>query len=111
MTRAIVPLAVLFIGVATASARADDRPIAGDLLRLKAPANAAGRRFVFRALRDPGISTDVGDPRTAGATLEVTGTGPGDGTSGVVPLPAAGWKGLGKPAGNKGFRYVERTGA
>ena len=102
-------IALLLIGLAGRAAAAD-HVIAGDLLRLKDPANQAGRRFVFRAARDTGVGSTVGDPRVTGATLEVTGVGDGNGATGPIDLPAARWTGIGNPAGSKGYRYEDPTG-
>ena len=108
--RSGVRVALLTVGLA-ASAVAADRPLHGDVLRLKDPTHPAGRRFHFRAARDPGLGADVRDPRVSGATLEVTGAAPRNGATGVMDLPAARWTGLGHPAGSKGFRYQDRSGA
>src|SRR5262245_34678491 len=105
-----IHVALLVIGLGGAAGAAD-HPLAGDVLRLRDPANPAGRRFYFSAARDPGVGADVGDPLTSGATLEVAGIGAGDGTTGPLDLPASRWKGIGRPAGSKGFRYLDRAGA
>jgi hypothetical protein len=45
----------------------------------------------------------AGDPTAAGGSLSVTDLGDSQGLS--TALPAAGWKGLGNPAGSKGYKY------
>lgn len=45
------------------------------------------------------------DPTLAGAALSVFDTAPSATVPITFSLPAAGWKGLGVPAGSKGFRY------
>ena len=112
MRHLLLHLAAVAVGLAAGRAYAADRPLGGDLLRLRDPAAAAGRRVLFRAARDPALATALADdPRTVGATLSVAGTNSGDGNSGTIELPAAGWSGLGRPAGSKGFRFVDRSGA
>ena len=44
-----------------------------------------------------------GDPTTAGGSLSVLDGG--DGLGLTTTLPMAGWKGLGNPAGSKGYKY------
>jgi len=88
---------------------AADRPIAGDRLVLKDPANANRRALRFKAAQDTAIDPGTGaDPRVGGATLEVRGGGPGEGDSGSIELPAGRWTGLGNPAGAKGYRYLDK---
>src|SRR5207244_2955322 len=90
---------------------AADHPIGGDRLLLTDPPNAARRVVRFRAARDPAIDPHVaGDPRSVGATLEVTGAGPGDGATGTISLDAERWIGLGHPAGTAGARRGGRLG-
>jgi cysteine-rich repeat protein len=87
---------------------AADHPIAGDTLVLRDPPAADARRMRFAARHDAGIGVAaVPDPRTAGATLEIDGSGLGDGASGAVVLEAGHWRGLGRPPGRKGWLYVD----
>jgi cysteine-rich repeat protein len=101
---------VVAVAVATL-ALAADHPVAGDKLVLKDPASNVSRRtFKFKATRDTGIDPATGgDPRALGATLEVTGRGAGDGTSGVVVLDAPRWQGLGEPPGAKGYKWLDAS--
>ena len=57
------------------------------------------------------VPAAANDPRVLGASLAIGGTGPGDGASGTVGLEARFWRGLGTPAGSKGFRYTNPAGA
>ena len=94
----------------TAAVLAADHPVGGDRLLLTDPPNAARRVVRFRAARDPAIDPHAaGDPRSVGATLEIAGAGPGDGATGTVSLDPAHWIGLGRPAGNAGYRYDDRA--
>jgi cysteine-rich repeat protein len=103
---------LLMIAVLAVTAHAADHPVQGDLLRLRDPAVAAGRRMRFVAARDPAIVPGASnDPRDLGASLAIGGTGPGDGSSGTVGLEARFWTGLGTPPGSKGFRYANPAGA
>jgi cysteine-rich repeat protein len=100
---------VLLLFLLGSPARAGEHPIAGDLLRLKDSPAPDGRQVVLRAARDPAIVPSLAnDPRQLGATFQVVGAAPGDGATGVIVLPGAQWKGLGRPAGSKGFRFLDR---
>src|SRR5262249_31107960 len=76
--------------------------------RLRAPPAADGREIVLRSTHDPAITPSLAnDPRQLGATFQVVGTASGDGATGLIMLPAALWKGLGRPAGSKGYRFFD----
>jgi cysteine-rich repeat protein len=101
-------LAVVVVGVWVPSAMAVDYPVAGDRLLLKDPGNPSLRRVKFRAAKDLNVDPALlGDPTALGATLEITGAGAGDGTSGVLTLEAGRWTGLGNPPGSKGWKYLD----
>jgi cysteine-rich repeat protein len=109
VTRTVI-LAVA-LGLAVGPARADEHPVGGRLLRLRAPASAEQRLIDFRTSPDPTLARRAaGDPRQ-GAVLEVAGDGAGDGITGAIVLDAARWRGLGRPAGSKGFRYLDPSAA
>ena len=88
--RRLCSLAVLV--TLTTAALAADRPVAGDRLSLKDPAGESERprAFKFKAGRDPAVDPGRAAPTRAsvGATLEVIGANPGDGTTGPITLPA-----------------------
>lgn len=99
-------VALLVPGVALAV----DVPVGvGKLLLRDAgdPATRAARVVVKNApaLDPPALA----DPTVGGATLEVSGTGPGDGTTGVLALDASFWSGLGTPPGSKGWKFLDRN--
>src|SRR5262245_3520121 len=102
---------MLGLGVLGASVLATDHPIGGDLLRLRDPVATSGRRAQFRAARDGAIvpGTDP-DPSHTGATLEIIGSGVGDGTTGPIALPPSGWSPIGKPSRSRGYVFVSRSG-
>ncbi len=60
------------------------------------------RRRLTVVTRDPAVPSD--DPRTAGATLRL---GRGVAEIATMTLPAAGWRGLGKPPGSRGYAYKD----
>ena len=94
-------LPALTVMLALASvALATDHPIAGDSLLLKDPMSVAGRKVRFKATRDAAIDpSQAGDPRALGATLEMAGTSPGDGTTGPITLdPCCGRASAGRRA-------------
>ena len=100
-----VSLLVAFAATATAL----DRPVDGDRLTLRDTSAKPERRAVrFVAKRDGAIDPAASpDPRVVGATLEVTAGNPGDGSSGVITLPAGSWVGLGNPEGSRGYRFSD----
>jgi cysteine-rich repeat protein len=49
------------------------------------------------------------DPAVDGAALLVYGTGANTGKTGLIQLNPAFWKGTGRPAGSKGYRYTDKT--
>ncbi len=102
-------LATLVVALVATSSFAVDRPIEGDRLGIAdPPTNAARRKVVFAATRDFAIDpTTSADPRSVGATLEISGENPGDGSSGVIALDPAFWTGLGRPPGSRGYRYLD----
>src|SRR4029453_2604431 len=102
--------AALLLPLAGSALHAADRPIGGDRLSLKDPAGKpTGRSVKFKAAKDPAIDPASGaDPTGVGATLEVVGNNPGDGSSGAIFLPPALWTGLGNPAGSRGYKYKDK---
>ena len=102
---------VAALALCAQTAPATEHPVGGDVLKLRDPATASGRRAQFRASQDSAIAPGVAvDPRSLGATVEITGTGPGDGASGSIDLAPAMWTGLGKPKGSKGYVFSNRAG-
>jgi cysteine-rich repeat protein len=109
--QAFVSILVLLVGAG--AVHAADRPVAGDRLTLKDPAGNPNARVVrFKAAKDPAVVPATGaDPTVVGATLEVMGANPGDGSTGTVTLAAGLWTGLGNPAGSKGYRFKDTSRA
>ncbi len=103
-------LAALLTAALSTAGWAADHPVQGDFLKLKDSTNAKQKRVIFRAVRDAAIDPAAApDPRSTGATFEVVGAGAADGASGAIALDPSLWTGLGKPAGSKGYRYLDRT--
>src|SRR6059058_4786091 len=98
---------------AAASAPGDEQPIIGERLSLNArPAAAMGRLFALS--KDPTITLGGGngsadDPTLFGGSLRVRTT-TGDRFDSTYNLPPAGWKTIGAPGQNKGYRFTSRTG-
>jgi cysteine-rich repeat protein len=104
-------LALGFV-VAPLVAPAGDHPAEGDKLVIKDPGDASKRRFRFTVARDPAIDPAIGDdPTLVGASLEVTGAGAGDGSTGTLDLMASSWDGLGNPPGSRGYRFTDKAAA
>ncbi len=101
--------AVLVLALIATSSFAGDHPIEGDRLLLSDPPTNVARRSVrVTALRNFAIDpTTVADPRTVGATLELTGAHAGDGATGPIVLDPSFWTGVGRPPGSTGYRYLD----
>jgi cysteine-rich repeat protein len=94
---------LLLSGVAGAA----ERPIPTDRLLLRDQTHPAGAALRFAADGVTALTPgSLADPRTSGATLEIVGSGSGDGATGVIPLSPALWSSLG-PGAPAGFRYVD----
>lgn len=99
----------LMLALHATAASAIDHPLEGNRMRIQDPGDPARRHFLFRAVKEAQITAaTIADPTVAGATVEVFGAGGGDGTSGVIFLPAANWRQL--TAGN-GYMYRDRSAA
>lgn len=85
---------------------AADHPVAADKLRILSPASSGKAWFYFRAVKENNVTLGtIADPTTGGATFEVFGSGVGDGSSGLLTLPAENWQAKGTPAGSMGYYY------
>lgn len=102
-TRTLLAIGVagLAAALAVGAARAADNSVPGKITILKPGKLAKG---IFKPVSPATFPLD-GDPTTGPAALEVFDTTtPGAGAV-LYNLPAAGWKGLGNPAGAKGYKY------
>jgi hypothetical protein len=67
--------------------------------------DGATRKFVLQG-RWFDDQSQMLNPTAATATLRVVGTGAGDGDTGIIPLPSAGWRAVGR-----GFEFSDRSAA
>ena len=68
--------------------------------------DATKRKLVFLS-KDPAVTVGADAPTAVGASLRVTN--PTTGETDLFALPASGWKGLGNPAGSKGYKYKDKS--
>lgn len=76
--------------------------LSGQSLLVKDRTGDPARRKLAVLSRDPAVP--AGNPTIAGATLRL---GRGVAEVATMSLPAAGWKGVGKPPGSKGYAYKD----
>ncbi len=90
-------------------AQASDRPVSAGRLLLRDATHRRGAAVRIEAKREPTLvpGSLTGDPRQVGALLEIVGGGPGDGSTGYVPLPPEGWTALGPFGAPTGFEYLD----
>jgi polyvinyl alcohol dehydrogenase (cytochrome) len=93
-----------------------DQPIAGKQLMLKDSPAAAKRSFSTlsslsndRKITLGGGNGSADDPTHFGGSLRVR-TATGDRFDSTYDLPAAGWRTIGAPGRNKGYRFTSKTG-
>ena len=84
-----------------APAPAASELIPGSRLTVK---KARVARFVARPAPGDAFPLPTSDPTTEGASLRFVDTGLAAGYR-TYPAPATGWRGLGSPAGSRGYRY------
>jgi hypothetical protein len=102
MKTALVLLGSLTALIGVGVAHADDEPIPAKVGMVK---TAKLARFVAKSATAFPLPVGASeDPRTNGAEIRFFDTA-GTGGAFVHALPAAGWRGIGKPAGSKGFKY------
>ncbi len=107
----LLPLLLVMLAAAPPEARSGaagglEFPMGRGKLSLR-DGTPSRRRIALQA-RWQGAGGTVYNPTFATATLRVAGTGDGDGDSGVIELPRARWKALGR---GRGFRYVDARGS
>jgi hypothetical protein len=92
---------------------APTRILPGTKLALSDSAMKPARREIELLTKTPLVETPApgpGDPTQLGGALRVANPTPG-GDDALLALPAAGWQGLGKPAGSGGWQYKDPHGA
>ena len=95
-----VALACLIAFASAAVAHAEDELIPGQLHEVRPGQLAQLVTWPTRGRFD----LPAGDPSVTGGSLQIVDTG-GASPSMTVALPAANWRGLGKPAGSLGWEY------
>jgi cysteine-rich repeat protein len=83
--------------------------VSGARLVLKHRARGNDHRLSFVSRDRDNIVAPAGaaqDPTVAGAQLDLFNAATGERTS--ISLPASNWVGLGKPAGSRGYKYLDR---
>ncbi|HUM00078.1 MAG TPA: thrombospondin type 3 repeat-containing protein [Mycobacterium sp.] len=84
--------------------------IGGDKLMIKDRDGEPAVRKIVLISKDPSVVSPPpksgADPTKVGAQLRLYN--PGTGEDAVFALPAARWKGLGRPAGIKGYKYTDK---
>ena len=97
-------------GPSVAEAHEQSFEIGGNAITLSTQKGPAKQTFVFRSTNQAKI-VPVHDPAVEGTALLVRGTGENGGRTHLITLDPAAWKGLGKPAGSKGYVYRDKLGA
>jgi len=103
MQRPPAPLALLAFLLLPAAAPALDVPMPGKSHQVRGAKVAKVSAKAEAPFALP-IAGSAQDPTTGGAELQFFDIG-GDGGELIYTLDASGWKGLGKPAGSKGWKY------
>jgi hypothetical protein len=87
-------------------------PVRGTRIRVTDVAGQPTRRSLKALLVDQSLALapagSAGDPQVSGAVLTLRN--PTTLESATLPLPAAGWTGIGSPPGSRGYRYVDGAG-
>jgi hypothetical protein len=87
-------------------------PAGGRVLSVRDRAGAPEARAITARAKDGTLVTPpaggAGDPTTSGGTLQLVN--PTTLETATIPLPAAGWVGLGNPPGARGYRYSDPQG-
>jgi hypothetical protein len=88
------------------------RLLPGTKLVVSDPATKPTQRKLKLVAKTPLVETPAPgpeDPTQIGGVLHIAN--PSGADDGLIELPAAGWKGLGKPAGSQGWQYKDPHGA
>ncbi len=102
-----ISIGILAGMLGTSPALADQNPIGGTLLKLKTDKGPSKNLFLFKAVKQPDIQA-IADPTTETTLLLRWETPAGAGRTDAISLGGNLWKGLGKPAGSKGWKYSDR---
>ncbi len=91
-----------------ASAHSELIPIKGDLLKIDNRKEPKKHKFLFKTTKDEAIEP-LHNPAITGSKILIRWTGANPGRSELIELDDSKWKGLGKPAGIKGYKYTDKT--
>ncbi len=101
-----VALALVAFLPQAGAAHEETHPVAGSKLSMSdPPGKPYKRKFSFKTKKQLSVYDVTADLTTEPANLIVRGTGTGDGSSGVIRLDGAGWKGIGRSDDLKGWKY------
>ena len=89
-------------------AHSESIPIKGDLLKIDNRKEPKKHKFLFKTTKDPAIEP-LHNPAITGSKILIRWTGANPGRSELIELDDSKWKGLGKPAGLKGYKYTDKT--
>jgi hypothetical protein len=96
--------------VAKLTGASGDDAIAGDRFSFTDPGIPALRKIKFASKFGIGMSAEnATDPRDGGAVLEIRN--PTSGETTALSLPASNWTAPGTPAGLRGYKYLDPSGA
>ncbi len=82
--------------------------VAGKLAKIDTRKEPTKHKFVFKATKQILISP-VHDPAVNGSKVLVRWTGVNKGRTELITLDPSKWKGLGNPAGSKGYKYLDKS--
>ena len=103
----LTSIAILSGLLGVSPALANSKPIGGTLLKLKTDKGPDKNLFLFKAVKQPEIQA-IPDPTVDTTLLLRWQTPAGPGRTPAIELGGNLWKGLGKPAGSKGWKYNDR---
>lgn len=103
-------LAAALASAAPQPAQAADKAMGGKLLKMKTDKDASKHLVLFKAVKQPAIA-GIGDPTTGTTLLLRWNSGATAGRTEAITLDPTLWKGLGKPAGSKGWKYRDKAAA
>jgi cysteine-rich repeat protein len=106
----------LLVGLGTllqpydAGAHEQQFPVEGESLQIDTQGSPRRSKFLFRT-RGQFLISPLHDPAVEGSSLLVVGKGPHGGRTPLIELDPARWRGLGNPAGSKGYMYTDPSGS
>ena len=105
---AVATIIATFLLALPAEAHDDSFPIDGQLLKIDTRKAAPKHKFLFKSVRQFSIAP-FHDPAVEGSKLLIRWTGADAGRTELMELDPTKWKGLGKPAGSRGYKYSDKN--